>query len=212
MLIPFPPFESKAAKWLLGGLAALMVLWAGLAAHSCWGTRKADQAVKAAGQEQLQGTADAARGGVHDQVVEHQVSVVSKADETVAKARAIRDRLRRPTAAPPAREEPTPAGEPTPEPAPAREAPEAELARLRTLTGAQDQLIDALTRANAEKDQLIVSLTAARDDYRSALKHETERARLLEIAQEARQAAGASDRNRGRIEGALLMLLLKSVL
>jgi hypothetical protein len=91
-------------------------------------------------------------------------------------------------------------------------AADAEIARLQALSGAKSDLIEALTKAGEEKDALIASVTAARDAYRTALLHETERARLLEIAHDAQLAAVRAERWQGRAEGAVLTLLLHGLL
>lgn len=205
-------FPTLSSKWIGGLLVALVLIWAGLGARSCATTRAADRAVQKARQEQLTVVAATSRGEVHDQASDVLAVKVQSRDQDVAQKRTRVAQLL--TAAPAPRLRPAPPGQAEPPIAPLDPAAAAdpELTRLRALSGAQAELIDSLTQAGQDKDALIVSLTAARNDYRTALKHETERARLLEIAQEARLAAVKSERWMGRAEGAALTLLLKSLL
>lgn len=200
---------GAAHPFLVAAIALLLVLWAVFGVRSCRGELVADQASRAARQEQLAAVAGAARGEVHDQVVLKLAPRVLQADQAVARKRA---KVARMEALPlPGPVAPAPQ-EPVPDPDGSASAAGAEIARLRALSDAKSELIEALTTASQEKDALITSLTAARDDYRTALSHATAQARLQEIAHEAKLAAVKAERWQGRAEGAALFLALKALL
>jgi hypothetical protein len=179
-------------KWVAIVPLALLCLWLGLDVKSCRTQKQAGAAVVQADQQHQAAVADASKGAVYDTQAETQAVTVSADAVTVAQLRAEVARLRQ--AVPRAPQPPSVPGLPAPEPV-------GVPVDLAPLVAKQDELIQGLSKENADLKTLVVDLTHARNSYHAAYDNSTKEAALRQIALEAQVSAVKASRWQGRIEG-----------
>jgi hypothetical protein len=179
-------------KWLGIIPLALACLWLGLDVKSCRVQKQTAAVVVQADQQHQAAVADASKGATYDAQASTQAATVRTDAVTVAQLRAEVARLR--AALPRA-----------PQPAPAPNDPPAQpvgpSVDLAPLVAKQDELIQGLSKENADLKTQVVDLTGARDSWKQAYNDSAKEAVLRQIALEAQVSAVKASRWQGRIEG-----------
>lgn len=149
---------SGRARFLGILLVGLAVIWIALGARSCYGEHQVDTHMQQADQNHQDAANQAGQGTAYDRQEEAQKVPLQEAREEVARLRAEVARMRRPAPRPN-----TPAG-------PAQEPPVVVPATvdLAPLVAQQDLLIQAQDRQIKGLEAQTITLTLARDAWRSS--------------------------------------------
>lgn len=190
------PFEwgITLPKWIKPTVAGVVLVMAGLYGRSCYLDHKAKAAAFQAAQHDQVGTNHAAQGAVYDSQAAAQNPTIQADDAEIQRLRVEVARLRKASAAvnTPINPIPKPVQEPQPVGVPVDLAP---------LVAKQDELIEAQAKQIGDLKANVLTLTAARDSWRSAYTEEHKARECDRIAMEAQMSAIKAARWKGRIEG-----------
>lgn len=187
------PFEWDITlpKWIKPTIAGVILITVGLYGRSCYLEHKAKESASQAAQHDQAGTNHAAQGAAYDSQAAAQNPTLQANNAEIQRLRMEVARLRK--------KPPVPDPAPVPwNPAPNPVPPPVDLAPL---VSKLDELNQALTKENADLKANILTLTAARDSWRSAAGEFQREAVSLRIAHEAQLSAIKAARWKGRIEG-----------
>lgn len=187
------PFDwgISLPKWIKPTIAGVVLVMAGLYGRSCYLDHKAKTAAIQAAQHDQAGINHAAQGAVYDSQAAAQNPTLQANDAEIQRLRMEVARLRKKPSVP----DPAPIPwNPAPNPIP----PPVDLAPL---VSKLDELNQALTKDNTDLKTNILTLTAARDSWRSAAGEFQREAAFLRIAHEAQLSAIKASRWKGRVEG-----------
>lgn len=180
-----------------GALIAIMAVLALLSFTTSSCQRKADGAQHQADTQKGAADVHAGEGVQADAQAQKDAQAVLEARAEVARLRRELDALRAARHLPPAAPERLPVG-PDPQPAPTGDNP-----GLVVIVAKQDELIAAQDHQIKGLEAQVVTLTLARDDYRSAFEAERKRAELLELAAKAQKQAAVAAEWKSGLKGAL---------